>query len=154
MAVNINAVVLTGNLTADPELRHTAGGTAVCGLRIAVNGREKRGEEWQDRADFFDVRVWGNQAENCNQYLARGRAVAVSGKLRLEEWESKGGEKKQRVLVEADSVQFLSQRGDGERSAAFVPDEQFAVPEGDFAAGAADADFSGAGGGADDDIPF
>lgn len=152
MAIGINAVVIVGNLTRDPELRHTQGGTAVVGLRVAVNGSEKINGEWKDRSDFFDVRVWGNQGEGCVQYLAKGKRVGISGKLRLEEWES-GGEKKQKVLIVADDVQFLTPRdgGGGERSAAFVPEGDFTVPSGDFTTGA-DADFGG--GGTDDDIPF
>ena len=83
MPQNINSVVLVGNLTRDPELRHTPAGTAVTTLRIAVNDRVKRGEEWQDAAYYFDVTVWGRTAENCAQYLAKGRPVGVQGKLDL-----------------------------------------------------------------------
>lgn len=150
MAIGVNAVVIVGNLTRDPELRHTAGGTAVCDMRLAVNGSEKIGGEWKDRSDFFDVRVWGNQGESCAQYLAKGKRAGVSGKLRLEEWES-GGEKKQKVLIVANDVQFLTPRDSGgERSAAHVPEGEFGVPAGDFTTGSND-DF---GGGSDDDIPF
>ena len=72
---NINRVVLVGNLTRDPELRHTPSGTAVCSLRIAVNTRRKDGAtgEWTEKPNYFDVTVWGNQGENCAQYLAKGR---------------------------------------------------------------------------------
>ena len=72
---NINRVVLVGNLTRDPELRHTGGGTAVCCLRIAVNTRRKDGAtgEWTEKPNYFDITVWGNQGENCAQYLAKGR---------------------------------------------------------------------------------
>ena len=161
MTVNLNAVVLTGNLCADPELRHTQGGTAVCGMRVAVNGREKVGEEWRDRADFFDVRVWANQAESCAQYLKRGSPVAVSGYLRLEEWEPKdGGKKRSRVLVVARTVQFLKGRdGGGRESAAFVPDEEFTVPDAEFDSGEGGASepvpaATPAPAVPDDDIPF
>src|SRR5918911_1953900 len=89
MAANINRVVLVGNLTADPELRHTGGGTPVCGLRIAVNGR-KRDESgnWVDKPNYFTVNVFGNQAENCAQYLSKGRPVAIDGRL---DWRGGGG---------------------------------------------------------------
>lgn len=154
--MNINAVVLTGNLTSDPELRQTPSGTSVCGMRIAVNGREKVDETWRDRADFFDVRAWGREADNCAQYLKRGSPVAISGVLRLEEWTPKGGEQKRsRVLIVARSVQFLSRRGDGEgrESAAFVPDANFDVPTDDFGGGGdAGGDFAPTV--PDDDIPF
>ena len=153
MAVGINRVVLVGNLTQDPELRHTQGGTPVCGLSLAVNGREKVGEQWQDRADFFEIRVWGNQGERCNEHLRKGSQVGVSGKLRLEKW-GEGESKKSRIIVVADDVQFLARwgRDAGERSAAFVPDADFAVPEGDFSTGG--GDFLPTGSAPDDDIPF
>ncbi len=75
---NINRVVLVGNLTRDPELRHTPSGTAVCSLRLAVNTRRKDGAtgEWTEKPNYFDITVWGNQGENCAQYLAKGRPVA------------------------------------------------------------------------------
>jgi single-strand DNA-binding protein len=146
MAGNINRVVLVGNLTADPELRHTGGGTPVCGLRIAVNGR-KRDESgnWVDKPNYFTVNVFGNQAENCAQYLAKGRPVAIDGRLDWREWQAQDGSKRQTVEVIADSVQFLGSRGDAE---GFGGGNQF-VPAG--AGSESGADFPAA---ADDDIPF
>ncbi len=109
MAANINRVVLVGNLTRDPELRHTGGGTPVCSLRIAVNTRRKDGAtgEWTDKPNYFDITVWGNQAESCNQYLSKGRPVAIDGRLEWREWEAQDGTKRQAVEVVAESVQFL-----------------------------------------------
>lgn len=107
MSVNINRVLLVGRLTRDPELRHTAGGAAVIDLGVAVNGREKRGEEWVDRADFFTVRVWGGQAEAVEQYLKKGSPLGIDGRLRLEKWDDDSGGKHEKVLVVADVVQFL-----------------------------------------------
>src|SRR5256885_13643000 len=80
-ATNINRVVITGNLTRDPELRSTPGGTSICSLRVAVNGRRKDAEtgQWVDKPNYFDVTVFGAQGENCAQYLAKGRPVAVAG---------------------------------------------------------------------------
>ena len=143
MAANINRVVLVGNLTRDPELRHTPGGTPVCSLRVAVNDR-KRDESgnWVDAPNYFSVSVFGNQAENCAQYLSKGRPVGVDGKLRWREWQAQDGAKREAVEIVADSVQFLGGRGDGDGGGnQFVP------------AGAAQesADFPAA---ADDDIPF
>ena len=87
-ASNINSVVVTGNLTRDPELRHTPGGTPVCKLRIAVNTRRKSGDgNWEDKPNYFDVTVWGAQGENCSTYLVKGRPVAISGRLEWREWE-------------------------------------------------------------------
>lgn len=111
MAQNINRVVLTGNLTRDPELRTTPGGLNICKLGLAVNERYKDGAsgEWKERASFFDVTVFGAQGEACSRYLSKGRPVAVDGKLRLEQWEARdGGGKRSRVVVIADTVQFLS----------------------------------------------
>ena len=117
MAQNINSVVLVGNLTRDPELRHTPSGTAVTTLRIAVNDRVKRGEDWQDAAYYFDVTVWGRTAENCAQYLAKGRPVGVQGKLTWREWDAQDGTKRQSVEVVADNVQFLGGREAAARAA-------------------------------------
>ena len=112
---NINRVVLVGNLTRDPELRHTPSGTAVCSLRLAVNTRRKDGAtgEWTEKPNYFDITVWGNQGENCAQYLAKGRPVGIDGRLEWREWEAQDGTKRQAVEVIADTVQFLGGRDDG-----------------------------------------
>jgi len=87
---NINRVVLTGNLTRDPELRSTQGGTSVCSLRIATNSRRKDASgNWVEKPNYFDVTVWGAQGENCAQYLSKGRPVAIDGRLDWREWEDK-----------------------------------------------------------------
>ena len=104
---NINTVAITGNLTRDPELRQTQGGTSVCKLGIAVNERVKRGEEWVEEASFFNVTVFGRQGENVASYLSKGRPVAIQGKLRSSSYE-KNGEKRTGVEIIADQVQFLS----------------------------------------------
>ncbi len=147
MAASINRVVLVGNLTRDPELRHTPSGTPVCSLRLAVNTRRKdESGQWTDKPNYFDITVWGQQGENCAQYLSKGRPVAIDGRLEWREWEAQDGAKRQAVEVVAESVQFLGGRQDGESS--YVP------------AGAT-ASAGGAGGGddfptspTDDDIPF
>ena len=144
-ASNVNVVVITGNLTRDPELRHTGGGTAVCELRVAVNSRRKEGQEWVDKPNYFDVTVWGAQGENCANYLAKGRPVAVEGRLDWREWEAKDGSgKRQAVQIIADNVQFLGQKPtNGDTPSATDSDE----PEDRQPVGAA-------AGGGDDDIPF
>lgn len=106
-ASNINRVIITGNLTSDPELRD-AGGTPVCKLRVAVNTRKKQGEEWVEKPNYFDVTVWGAQGENCAKYLSKGRGVALDGRLEWREWETAEGQKRQAVDIIADNVQFLS----------------------------------------------
>jgi single-strand DNA-binding protein len=147
---NINRVVLVGNLTRDPELRHTPSGTAVCKLRLAVNTRQKDAStgEWGDKPNYFDVTVWGNQGESCAQYLSKGRPVGVDGRLDWREWEAQDGSKRQAVEIIAESVQFLGGReGGGEGG-----ERQF-VPANAGAGSGAGADF-GQGAGSDDDIPF
>lgn len=109
MAQNINRVTLTGNLTRDPEMRQ-AGELTICSLRIAVNGRRKEQGEWVDKPNYFDVSVFGRMAENCSQYLSKGRPVAIDGKLDWREWETPEGQKRQAVQVIADTVQFLGGR--------------------------------------------
>jgi len=146
---NINRVVLVGNLTKDPELRHTPSGTALCKLRLAVNTRQKDNTtgEWGDKPNYFDITVWGNQAESCAQFLAKGRPVAVDGRLDWHEWDAQDGTKRQAVEIIADTVQFLGSRdGGGAQGGGGEP--QF-VPA---AAAAETADFGTSG--ADDDIPF
>jgi single-strand DNA-binding protein len=105
---NINRVVITGNLTADPELRSTPSGTPVCSLRIACNTRRKDGDEWVDKPNYFNVTVWGGQGENVSRYLSKGRPVAVDGRLEWREYEAQDGSKRQVVDIIADSVQFLN----------------------------------------------
>ncbi len=109
--VNINRVVLTGNLTRDPELRATEGGTSVCSLRLACNTRRKNSAtgEWDDKPNYFDVTVWGAQGENCARFLAKGRPVAVDGRLEWREWEQDDA-RRQAIEIIADSVQFLGGR--------------------------------------------
>ena len=143
MATNMNRVFFVSNLTRDPELRHTPSGMAVCSMRVAVNTRRKDQAtgEWTEKPNYFDVTVWGNQGENCAQYLAKGRGVAVDGRLDWREWESPDGSKRQAVEIIADTVQFLGSRGDGEPQREYVPASDVAADRSDF-------------GPADDDIPF
>lgn len=116
-ATNINRVIITGNLTRDPELRTTPNGTSVCKLRVAVNSRRKDASgEWVDKPNYFDVTVWGAQGENCANYLYKGRPVAVDGRLDWREWEAQDGSKRQAVEIIADSVQFLGARDDAPRA--------------------------------------
>jgi single-strand DNA-binding protein len=110
---NINRVVLTGNLTKDPELKPLPSGDSVCQLRLAVNSRRRnQAGEWEDQPNYFDVTVFGAQGANCERYLAKGRPVAVDGRLRWREFTRQDGSKGQAVDVLADTVQFLS-AGDG-----------------------------------------
>jgi single-strand DNA-binding protein len=157
-ATNINRVVLTGNLTRDPELRSTQSGMSVCSLRIASNTRRKNQStgEWDDKPNFFDVTVWGAQGENCARFLSKGRPVALDGRLEWREWETQDGQKRQSVEIVADAVQFLGGReegGGGAQSGGFTPRSDVPVDDRDFQpAGASTGGSNGAP--ADDDIPF
>ena len=150
MARNINRVIVVGNLTRDPELRHTPSGMAVCSLRIAVNTtRKDETGQWVDKPNYFDVTVWDKQGENCAQYLAKGRPVAIDGRLEWREWEQDGN-KRQAVEIVADSVQFLGSREGGEGNGSrFTPQSDVPADTSDFQPAQ-----SGSSGGAEDDIPF
>jgi single-strand DNA-binding protein len=154
-ATNINRVVLTGNLTADPELRSLPSGMSVCKLRVACNTRRKDGAsgEWIDKPNFFDVTVWGAQGENCARYLAKGRPVAIDGRLEWREWETQEGAKRQSIDIIADAVQFLGGRDDagGGSGGGFQPRADIPVDTGDFAAAPVGGGSPAA---SDDDIPF
>ncbi len=115
MAGSINSVIVIGNLTRDPELKATPSGTSVCSLRIAVNDqvKDQASGEWVEKANYFTVDVFGRQAETCAQYLARGRQVAVSGRLRWRQWETQDGQKREAVSIAADRVQFIGPREGG-----------------------------------------
>ena len=154
-ATNINRVVLTGNLTRDPELRSTASGMSVCSLRVACNTRRKNNAtgEWEDKPNYFDVTVWGAQGENCARFLAKGRPVAIDGRLEWREWEEREtGNKRQAIDIIADAVQFLGGRDDAQGGGGFTPRSDVPVNESDFQPAGAPAGNSTAA--ADDDIPF
>ena len=157
-ATNINRVVITGNLTRDPELRSTGGGTPVCSLRIASNTRRKNQTtgDWEDKPNYFDVTVWGAQGENCARFLAKGRPVAIDGRLEWREWQDQNGNNRQSVEIVADSVQFLGGRDDamgGGGGNGFTARSDVPADTRDFEpAGTPSGGSSPAAG--DDDIPF
>ena len=109
---DLNRVFLMGRLTFDPELRRTPSGTAVTELRMATNrSYQGRDGERKEETLFIDVTVWDRQAETCCQYLKKGSAVHVEGSLRMDTWEDKNtGEKRSKIRVRADRVQFLDSR--------------------------------------------
>ena len=154
---NINRVIITGNLTADPDLRSLPSGTSVCKLRVAVNTRRKDNStgEWVDKPNYFDVTVWGAQGENCARYLTKGRPVAIDGRLEWREWESEQGGKRQAIDIIADTVQFLGGARDDAGSGGFTPRSDIPVDTGDFAAAPAGQTAPASPSApADDDIPF
>ena len=151
--MNINRVVLTGNLTRDPELRAN-GDRSICKLRIACNTRRKNNAsgQWEDKPNYFDVTVFGSHAENCARYLSKGRPIAVDGRLEWREYEVEG-QKRQSVDIIADNVQFLGGRddagnGNGYSNGATTTASDVPIDNSDFEPAPVAA------GAADDDIPF
>jgi single-strand DNA-binding protein len=164
-ATNINRVILTGNLTRDPEMRATQGGLSICSLRLAVNSRRKDGQsgQWIDEPNYFDITVFGAQGENCARFLAKGRPVAIDGRLKWREWTDQNTQaKRQAVEVIADSVQFLGGGGEnggggGQSYGSYAPPQSdVANDTSDFQPqpAAAAAGGNGHAAPADDDIPF
>ena len=110
--IELNKVLMAGNLTRDPELRYIPSGTAVCDLRIAA------GRTWYDRDSrekreetlFIDVTAWGKTAEFCNEYMKKGKGIFVEGRLKLDTWKDKEGNNRERYGIVADRVQFVESR--------------------------------------------
>ena len=156
-ATNINRVVLTGNLTRDPELRSTSGGTPVCSLRIATNTRRKNRPRATGRtsANYFDVTVWGAQGENCARFLSKGRPVAIDGRLEWREWQDQNGNKRQAIDIVAEAVQFLGGRDDAAGNGnGFTPRSDVPADTRDFEPAGTPAAGGGSNTAAEDDIPF
>ena len=124
---SFNKVMLMGNLTRDPELRFIANGSAVASFGLAVNRKFKQGDEWKDDVCFVDITVWGKQGENCAEYLSKGRPAFVEGYLKFSTWESEG-QKRNKLEVVANTVQFLGSRND---SSGGLPVGQAAAPDDD-----------------------
>jgi len=117
--MDVNHVILIGRCTRDAELKYTSGGMAVCKFAIAVNRRKKNGDQWVDEASFFDIACFGKTAESLNQYLQKGKQVAVDGSLHQDRWEQ-DGQNRSRVVINADNIQLLGgneQRGEQRQSA-------------------------------------
>jgi len=112
---SVNKVILVGNLGRDPELRYIPSGQAVANFTLATNERwrDKDGNN-QERTEWHRIVVWGKSAENCAQFLQKGRSVYIEGKLQTQEWEDKDGNKRRTTEVVAQTVQFLGGRGGSE----------------------------------------
>jgi single-strand DNA-binding protein len=160
----VNRVILVGNLGKDPEVRYTSGGQAVANLRIATSRSwtDKQSGQRKEETEWHDVEVWGKQAEQCGEYLAKGRQVYVEGRLKTDKWQDKqSGQDRSKVKVVAETVRFLGGRGAGGGgggagggaggSGARAPAEE-APPPGGFDEG--DVGNGGGGGPGGDDIPF
>lgn len=112
MSMSINKVLISGNLTRDPDLRATATGMPVLGLGVAVNDRRKNQStgEWEDYPNFIDCTLFGSRAESVSHYLSKGSKVVIEGKLRWSQWE-RDGQKRSKIEVVIDEIEFLSSRG-------------------------------------------
>ncbi len=158
----VNKVILIGNLGKDPEVRYTQGGQAVANLRIATSRSwtDKQSGQRKEETEWHDVEVWGKQAEQCGEYLAKGRQVYVEGRLKTDKWQDKqSGQERSRVKVVADSVRFLGGRGAGggagptrNHGPEEGPPGGFEEPDSGPVGGGSGG--GGGGSGGPDDIPF
>lgn len=110
---NLNRVIINGNLTTDCKLERGKSGVAYGGFCIAVNSSEKKGEEWVDVPSFFEVKAYGKLFESQHPYLTKGANVTVEGKLKQENWETKEGEKRHKIVIVADTLYLGSKKKDG-----------------------------------------
>ncbi len=111
-----NKVILVGNLTRDPQVRYTPGGTAVTEVGLAVNRQwyDKQANERKEETTFVDVTLWGRQAEVAGEYLSKGRSVLIEGRLQLDQWDDKQtGQKRSKLKVVGENMQMLGGRGEG-----------------------------------------
>ena len=140
--MSINKVLISGNLTRDPELRETPSGSQVLSFGVAVNDRRRnpQTQQWEDCANFVDCAMFGNRAAGVARCLAKGSKVAVEGKLRWSQWEAKDGAKRSKLEVVVDEIELMTPRGD-----AAQPDDATAAAFG--AMGAAPVLY-------DEDVPF
>ena len=154
---SFNRVILIGNLTRDPELRYVSSGTAVTDIGLAVNDRRKNANgEWVEETTFVDVTLWGRTAEVAGEYLTKGSPVLIEGRLKLDNWEGKDGQKHSKLRVVCDRMQMLGSRGPGaggkgparRRRPGAARHDEAPPPDDDFA----DAPPSEPSGG--DEIPF
>jgi len=109
---DLSVAVLVGRLTRDAELKYTNSGQAVCHFSVATSSRKKKGDQWIDEASFWDVDLWGKQGESLNQYLVKGKLVAVEGAMRQDRWEQ-DGQSRMKVIISANSVQLLGSNAAG-----------------------------------------
>ena len=109
---SLSKVILVGNLGSDPEMRYTPNGKAVTSFNVATNRRyTTSGGESKEETDWFRVSVWGKQAEQCNQFLSKGKQVYVEGRLHARSWEGQDGQTRTSLEVNAERVLFLGRRG-------------------------------------------
>ena len=113
--MSINRVIVSGNLTRDPEVRTTASGNPVMGCGIAVNDRRKNSQtgEWEDYPNFIDCTMFGARAQSVSRFLSKGSKVAIEGKLRWSQWETNEGQKRSKIEIIVDEIEFMSSISNG-----------------------------------------
>lgn len=113
--MSINRVIVSGNLTRDPEVRTTASGNPVMGFGIAVNDRRKNSQtgEWEDYPNFIDCTMFGARAQSVSRFLSKGSKVAIEGKLRWSQWETNEGQKRSKIEIIVDEIEFMSSISNG-----------------------------------------
>jgi single-strand DNA-binding protein len=131
---DVNNVTLIGRLTRDAELRYTANGNPVSKFSLAVNEKRKKGDQWENAANFFEIVLWGQLGGSLNQYLIKGKQIAITGRLTQERWEQ-NGQNRSKVVVTAETVQLLggalgsdgssAQKQNGAASPSPAPDDGF-----------------------------
>lgn len=158
--MSINRVIISGNLTRDPDLRQTASGTSVLGFGMAVNDRRKNNQtgEWEDFANFVDCTMFGQRAQAISQYLRKGLKVAVEGKLRYSSWD-RDGQKHSKLEVVVDELEFMSSRGESQQQGGYSyggvsPQVAYAAQQAQAASGYTPQFQEVAQGVYDEDIPF
>ena len=153
---DLNRVTLVGRLTRDPEVRYTSGGMPIVSIGLAVNGRQKDASgQWTEKPNFFDVKFFGERFERLAQHLEKGRRVGVDGRLEWSSWET-DGQKRSKIEVVANELQFLDGRGDGESGnfSGGTQRQNFAGQGSDVTPDTSDFVPVGASTSDDDDIPF
>lgn len=122
--VRYNKVIIGGNLVRDPEIRFLPSGLSVTNFTVAVNHTFRQDNERKEEVSYFDVVVFGKQGESCAEYLAKGRAVLVDGRLRQRRWETDDGQKRSKIEIVAQQVQFLGPAREGERGSQMAPESE------------------------------
>ena len=158
--MSINRVIISGNLTRDPDLRQTSGGTSVLSFGVAVNDRRRNPQtgEWEDYPNFIDCTMFGARAEALSRFLSKGTKVSIEGKLRWSQWE-RDGQKRSKIEVIVDELEFMSSRNGGSsNSQQYAPAPQQnqynAAPAAQYGQPAASSGFDASSSVYDEDIPF
>lgn len=151
----MNKVMLVGNLTRDAELRHTNSGFPVTEMGIAVNERRKNSQtgEWEDKPNFFNMKMLGERGEKLAQYLTKGKKVAIVGRLEYRAWETPAGDKRSVVEVVVEDLDFMSSAGGGDNGGSSRQDRPDSAPQSGRSFGSAAADLGGVEVD-DEEIPF